>query len=66
MRFDDAAYSNIGGRDVNEDSTLYRQREGALLAAVADGLGGHGGGEIASSTALLALEASLPRLIPAK
>ncbi|MPM15768.1 Protein phosphatase PrpC [bioreactor metagenome] len=64
MRFDCAVYSNIGGRDVNEDSTLCRQQESTLLAAVADGLGGHGGGEIASSTALSALEASLPRLIP--
>lgn len=64
MRFDCAVYSNIGGRDVNEDSTLCRQQEGTLLAAVADGLGGHGGGEIASSTALSALEASLPRLNP--
>ncbi len=66
MRFDNAAYSNIGGRDVNEDSTLCRLQESTLLVAVADGLGGHGGGEIASSTALSALEASLPRLAPPK
>ncbi|MEN6340046.1 MAG: PP2C family serine/threonine-protein phosphatase [Clostridiaceae bacterium] len=65
MQFDYATFTNIGGRNVNEDATLCCLHEQTtLLAAVADGLGGHGGGEIASSTALSALEASLKRLIP--
>ena len=57
MRFDTASYSNIGGRDVNEDSTLVKPYGDALIAAVADGLGGHGGGDDASQTALAALDA---------
>ncbi len=47
-----AVYSNIGGRPVNEDTVKYVQNEnGNLCLVVADGLGGHGGGRIASRTA---------------
>jgi serine/threonine protein phosphatase PrpC len=56
MRIDFASYSNIGSRNVNEDSSLVKTYDGATLAAVADGLGGHGGGDIASSRALERLD----------
>lgn len=52
MRMDIASYSDIGGRDVNEDSSMVKTYDSGLIAAVADGLGGHGGGDIASSRAL--------------
>lgn len=56
MQFNIASYTNIGGREVNEDSILCRQEEGFVIAAVADGLGGHGGGKIASTRAIQSLE----------
>lgn len=47
-----ASYSDIGGRPCNEDTIQYAQKDGQRLClVVADGLGGHGGGEQASSAA---------------
>ena len=47
-----ASYSDIGGRPRNEDTVRYvRQDGGRLCLVVADGLGGHGGGEQASGAA---------------
>ncbi len=40
--------SHQGGRDYNEDSTAIYEREDTVLLIVADGLGGHEGGEVAS------------------
>ena len=60
MQLDVASYSNIGGREVNEDTTLSKQSEDFLLAAVADGLGGHGGGKTASTRAIQSLEEQEP------
>lgn len=49
---DIATYTDIGGRERNEDTVRYTAMEGDRLCLVlADGLGGHGGGEQASSTA---------------
>lgn len=46
-------YSGAGKRDVNEDACLLKyDRKLGLCAAVADGLGGHGGGREASQTAI--------------
>jgi len=47
-----AEYTNLGGREVNEDSCGTMTQENRVCAVVADGLGGHGGGDIASSTAV--------------
>ena len=41
-------YTDLGGREKNEDDLCALEKDGALLFAVADGLGGHGSGEIAS------------------
>lgn len=49
--FDIEAYSDIGGRRANEDAADYFVTSEGLVAVVADGLGGQGDGQIASSTA---------------
>ena len=47
-----ASYSETGGRPRNEDAVRIRTLDGERLCAVlADGLGGHGGGETASAAA---------------
>ena len=52
MKFLTASYSDIGGRSCNEDTVrLARHERGGLCVVVADGLGGHGGGDVASQTA---------------
>lgn len=52
MKIQTASYTDIGGRGCNEDSVrLVRHPRGGLCAVVADGLGGHGGGDRASQTA---------------
>jgi len=49
MEFQTAYYSDIGGRSCNEDSVKIQQHaRGSLCVVVADGLGGHGGGDRAS------------------
>ncbi len=44
-----AQFSSRGGRGYNEDSVRLFQNANAVAVAVADGLGGHGGGDIASA-----------------
>ncbi len=49
-------YSDPGGREINEDSLLYKFDEGrGFCAALADGLGGHGGGKYASGAAAVSI-----------
>ena len=51
-----ASYSDIGGRPCNEDTVRHAfQGDDRLCLIVADGLGGHGGGEQASAAAAQAV-----------
>jgi len=49
---DCVGYSNCGGREYNEDACKGWGNDRILCAAVADGLGGHGGGSLASATVI--------------
>ncbi len=51
MNTDVYTFSSRGGREYNEDSLFYVENDMAGLYIVADGLGGHQFGEIASKTA---------------
>lgn len=46
-----AVVSNKGGRQINEDAVGRLKRDGIYCFVLADGLGGHGGGENASAIA---------------
>ncbi len=47
-----ASYTDPGGRAENEDAVRWAERpDGRLCLLVADGLGGHGGGQLASAAA---------------
>ena len=50
--FETATLSAPGGRTANEDFLGYRMMEASGCWALADGLGGHRGGEIASRLAI--------------
>lgn len=50
MMIDYAFISKDGGRERNEDFINIEERESGKLFALADGLGGHGKGEVASET----------------
>jgi len=50
MKYQLAHYSLCGARAANEDRVGAAERPNALLMVVADGLGGHSGGELAAQT----------------
>lgn len=56
-----ASQSYIGGRARNEDRVAVAARDGAVLLVVADGLGGHEGGDIASQALVDAMVQSFDR-----
>lgn len=51
MLYTFASYCDIGKRTNNEDSLRIVQTDNSLIAIVADGLGGHANGEVASQIA---------------
>lgn len=55
MNVDFCKYTNIGGRTNNEDSIAVFRKGTGVLCVVADGLGGHDNGEVASSIAVKTL-----------
>jgi len=57
MKFLCESFTCAGGRPYNEDSIGVWKTRGGLLAIAADGLGRHGGGDIASKTAVEVLSA---------
>ncbi|GMV31523.1 MAG: hypothetical protein AMXMBFR59_36480 [Rhodanobacteraceae bacterium] len=52
IRIEFATLSGQGGRDYNEDACGYWTSDGGACFIVCDGAGGHGGGDIASETAV--------------
>jgi PPM family protein phosphatase len=52
LAFDVALLSERGGRKVNEDACGHWQSEQGLCCVLADGAGGHGGGDVASRIAV--------------
>lgn len=51
MKYEYATYTDKGGRDNNEDNIAVSISEGRIMLVVADGLGGHACGEVASKIA---------------
>jgi len=52
MKYQIAQFTSAGGRLHNEDRAGIAERKNAVLLVVADGLGGHTGGELAAQTAV--------------
>lgn len=59
-----AWYTDIGKRAVNEDAAVFLKSDRLLAALVADGLGGMGGGDVASRAAADALQEEFDGLSP--
>jgi len=54
-QYDAVTFTSKGGHPVNEDSVKLIQENGRIIAILADGLGSHGGGDIASAAAIEAI-----------
>ena len=52
MKYQVTHHSVMGGRSSNQDRVAVTERDGAVLMVLADGLGGHAGGELAAQTAV--------------
>lgn len=66
MNYSVGQQSHQGGRDYNEDSTAIFEHKDALLCVVADGLGGHEGGEVASQCFVETMGDSFKKATPAQ
>lgn len=66
MHYSVAQQSNQGGRDYNEDSIAVFERDDSILLIVADGLGGHAGGDLASQTLVDAISESFKKATDAQ
>ncbi len=58
-------HTDTGSRDHNEDSYAIVELDGSLLMIVADGLGGHNAGEVASELAVVEIQETVQRLLHA-
>ncbi|HWP97263.1 MAG TPA: protein phosphatase 2C domain-containing protein [Syntrophomonadaceae bacterium] len=58
MNLEPASISQAGGRKINEDSCAVFHRPPYSCFVVADGLGGHGSGDVASQAAIKAIASS--------
>lgn len=56
MKFDTYLYTNAGSREDNEDSAVFITKENHGIFIVADGLGGHSHGKLASQCVISSLE----------
>lgn len=56
MEYEWSLYSNEGCREKNEDRIYCFSSEGATVAIVADGMGGHGDGEVAAKEVVNTIE----------
>lgn len=61
MKFSIFQDSRIGGRPNNEDRQGYRHTGEALVMVLADGMGGHGHGEVAAEAAVRSVVAAFDR-----
>lgn len=61
MKFSIFQESRIGGRQLNEDRLGYRYTSDTLVMVLADGLGGHGHGELAAETAVRSIIGTFDR-----
>ena len=59
-------YSSKGKRENNEDAVSLIENNNGVLAIVADGLGGHAGGEVASALAVTTIHKSLQSQQPSE
>jgi len=59
MKISAAYYSHRGGRAANEDSISLVESPSSVAAIVADGLGGEGGGDVASQAAVKTISGEL-------
>lgn len=66
MEYSITQQSYQGGRDYNEDRTAIFEREDSVMLVVADGLGGHAGGEVASQGFIEAMADSFAKATPAQ
>lgn len=59
MNMDISYYTSVGGRQNNEDFVSLMENNDTIVASVADGLGGHDSGEIASQLAVKTVNSEL-------